>query len=451
MSSEYDIIIKNAQILTLNKEMRIIDKGYILVKNSKIIEIGSMIDLTKKLDTKEEIDAKDKLVIPGFVNSHNHFAMTLFRGIADDLSLKDWLTNYIWPLEGNLEKNDCYIGTMLAAIEMIQGGTTTACDMYFHETEVLEALEKIGFRGVLGHGMLDFENEEKRKNEVKETKNLINLVKNKAKLCSVIISPHAPNTCSVELLAEAKKLSEDYNLPLQIHLAETEKEVEEIKSKYNVTPTQHLQNLGFLCKELVAAHCIWMNQEDYKLLKQNGVKIAHNPTSNLKLGSGILDFNQIINHDILLALGTDGPSSNNNLSMIEELRLSCFIHKGVNRNPEILSAKEAVKMATNNGAKALGLQDDVGSLEKGKKADIIIIDKKTPNVYPPHNPYSMIAYAMNDANVNTTIINGKIIMQERKFSTIDVSKTLIDAKEAIIHLLDRANLEQFKDKIRFLK
>ena len=453
-SSEYDIIITNGHILTLNEEMKTFTKGFVLIKDSKIADIGSMKKYDEeyqKLDAKEVINAREKIVIPGFVNAHNHFAMTLFRGIADDLPLNEWLSNYIWPLEANLLAEDCYIGTMLAAIEMIRGGTTSACDMYFHEDHSLNALEKIGFRGILGHGMLDFGNEEKREQEVIETKKLIDLVNNKAKLCSVIISPHAPNTCSSELLLEAKKLSDEYNLPLQIHLAETQEEVKEIKSKFKTSPTQYLNDIGFLCKQLVAAHGIWLEDEDYKILQQNNVKVAHNPTSNLKLGSGILDYVNYMKNDIILALGTDGASSNNNLSMIEELRLASFIHKGKNLNPEILPATDALKMATLNGAQALGLSNEIGSLSIGKKADIAIIDKIAPNSYPPHNPYSMIAYSIDDSNVASTIIDGKLIMKDRIFTTIDVSEILTEAKDALINLLDRAKLEQFSEKMSFLK
>ena len=274
--SEADILIFNAHILTINKKMESFRRGYIIIKNYEIIDIGSMDEFhanyNKKIDVKEEIDAKGDLVFPGFVNAHGHFAMTLFRGIADDLPLMKWLKEYIWPIEAKLQKQDCYVGTQLAAIEMIQGGTTTACDMYFNEDQSLKALEEIGFRGVLGHGMIDFGNEKKGKQEISEAKKFIELVKN-AKLCSVIVSPHATNTCSDELLIAAKKLADENKLPLQIHLAETKDEVDEVKKKKNCTPTKHLNNLGFLCENLVAGHCVWLNAEDIKLLKEKNVKM----------------------------------------------------------------------------------------------------------------------------------------------------------------------------------
>ncbi|TET30330.1 MAG: amidohydrolase [Candidatus Heimdallarchaeota archaeon] len=452
--SEADILIFNAHILTINNKMESFRWGYIIIKNSKIIDIGSMdefhANFNKKIDVKEEIDAKGDLVFPGFVNAHGHFAMTLFRGIADDLPLMKWLKEYIWPIEAKLQKQDCYVGTQLAAIEMIQGGTTTACDMYFNEDQSLKALEEIGFRGVLGHGMIDFGNEKKGKQEISEAKKFIELVKS-AKLCTVIVSPHATNTCSDELLIEAKKLAEENKLPLQIHLAETKDEVDEVKKKKNCTPTKHLNNLGFLCENLVAGHCVWLNAEDIKLLKENNVKISHNPSSNLKLGSGIFNYQDLAKSGITIALGTDGASSNNNLSMIEELRLASLLHKGVNTNPEILPASEAIRMATINGAKALGLENEIGSLEIGKKADLVILNTRMSNVWPPHDPYSLIAYCANDSNVKTTIINGQIVLKDRQLMTIDSGEVLSDAKESLVQILNRVNLKQYNDKKKYLQ
>lgn len=454
-TTDYDILIKNAQVVTMNAKMDYYNKGFILIKNSKIVDLGSMEKFQtaygNKIDSKEEINAQNNIIIPGFVNSHGHFAMTLFRGIADDLPLKEWLNNYIWPIEANLQANDCYVGTKLAAIEMIQGGTTSACDMYFNEPKTLEALEEIGFRGVLGHGMLDFGDEEKRLQEISETKKLIGLVNKKAKLCTPIISPHAPNTCSKEILLAAKKLSDEHQLPLQIHLAETKNEFDEIKAKHGVTPTKFLNDLEFLCKQLVVAHSIWLEKKDYQLLAKNNVKVAHNPTSNLKLGSGVLDYCSYKENKITLALGTDGASSNNNLSMIQELRLASLVHKGVNLNPEILPASEALKMATINGATALGLAQDIGSLEVNKKADLAIIDTKSPNLWPPHDPYSLIAYSASDYNVTSTIVNGQFVMKNRQFLTVDVQEVLNKARETILQLIDKSKLDQFNEKLTYLK
>jgi len=449
-----DILIFNAQILTINDKMETFLQGFIVIKDSKIVDIGSMkkfhSDYNNKIDAQEKIDAKGDLIFPGFVNAHGHFAMTLFRGIADDLPLMKWLNEYIWPIEAKLQPRDCYFGTQLAAIEMVQGGTTTACDMYFNEDQSFNALEEIGFRGVLGHGMIDFDNDKKGKQEIAETKKFIDLVK-KGKLCSVIISPHAVNTCSDTLLIDARKLAEDHNLPLQIHLAETMDEIDEVKKKKNATPTKHLSDIGFLCEKVVAGHCVWLNPEDISLLKDNDVKIAHNPSSNLKLGSGVFNYQDVSKSGITVALGTDGASSNNNLSMIEELRLASFLHKGVNVNPEILPASEVIRMATINGAKALGLENDIGSLEIGKKADLVILNTKLSNVWPPHDPYSLIAYCANDSNIDTTIINGQIVMKNRQLLTVDSQEVLSNAKESIIQIMDRANLKQYKDKKKFLQ
>ncbi|NHK30728.1 MAG: amidohydrolase [Asgard group archaeon] len=453
-SSEIDISIFNAHILTMNEQLQTYNRGYLLVKDSKILDIGPMDKFHSKygnkIDVKEEIDAKGDLLLPGFVNSHGHLAMTLFRGIADDIPLYKWLREYIWPIEEKLTAKDCFLGSQLAAIEMIQGGTTTACDMYFHEEKTLDALEMIGFRGVLGYGMIDLENVDKTNQELKQTKHLINHAKKHANLCSIIVSPHAPNTCSDELLLQAKELAEKSNLPIQIHLAETKNEVKEFQEKRNCSPVKHLNNIEFLSDNLLAAHCVWLSEEDFKLLHEKKVNIVHNPSSNLKLGSGIFNFKKLSQLDVNIALGTDGAASNNNLSMIEEIRLASYLQKGINTNPEILPAHEALKMATVNGAQALGLENQIGSLEIEKKADIIIIDTKLPNVWPPHNPYALIAYSAVDTNIITTIIDGKMVMKNRQMLTIDYKEVLTKVRESLISLISETDLQQFKNKLKFL-
>jgi 5-methylthioadenosine/S-adenosylhomocysteine deaminase len=454
-NSDIDIAIINGQIVTMNKELTIYQNGYLFVKNSRIVAIGSMkkddFPGINKIDVKEIIDANGGIVFPGFVNTHGHFSMTLFRGIADDIPLKKWLTDYIWPIEGALTEEDCYIGAQLAAIEMIQGGTTTACDMYFFEEEIFKALEEIGFRGVLGHGMLDFGNDEKRKQELEKTEELIKIVKNKGNICSVIVSPHAPDTCSEELLLQSKKMAEKYDLPLQIHLAETQDEVKKLMNEKKWTPTKFLDEINFLNERLIAAHCVWLTKDDIHLLQENNVKIAHNPSSNLKLGSGVMDYKNISKYDIIISIGTDGAASNNNLSMLEELRLASYLHKGINANPTILPAKEILKMGTINGAQALGIAEETGSLELNKKADIIIVDIKKPNTWPPHDPYSLLVYSANSENVSTVIINGKVVMKEKKLLTIDVNDVLKKAKKATLQLMKKTNLNQYNLKQRYLE
>jgi len=452
---EFDILIINAHILTVDKDMNTIQRGFVLINNTKIVDLGSMDKFHSaygnKLDVKEEIDALGDLILPGFINAHSHFAMTLFRGLADDLPLMEWLNSYIWPIEAKLKPEDCFIGTQLAAIEMIQGGTTSACDMYFYEEKSLDALEAIGFRGILGYGMIDLNKQEKREIEVKKTLKFLDYVNKNSKVCSAIISPHAPNTCSDELLLEAKQLSEKHNLPLQIHLSETESEVKDVKKNKKYSPVEYLEKLDFLSNKLVAAHCVWLTDEECKILQKYHVNIAHNPTSNLKLGSGLFRYAELSKLGVNIALGTDGAASNNNLSMLQEIRMASCLHKGINLNPELLPSQDALKMATINGAKSFGLESTIGSLEIGKKADLIIIDTKTPNVWPPHNPYSLIAYSAYDTNVKTTIIDGKIVMRNRLFLGIDVNSVLIKAKDSITSLLDQNNLKQFKEKQKYLQ
>lgn len=454
-SSEIDIAITNGQILTMNNQMEIIPNGYLLISKSKIIELGKMADLKKSShyspnDWRQQIDARNKIVLPGFINTHSHFAMTLFRGLADDLPLKKWLNDFIWPIEAKLRPEDCYIGSKLAAIEMISSGTTTACDMYFYEKEVMRALEEIGFRGILGYGMLDFDSEEKQKKELQVTEDLIKHCSEKGKLCDVIISPHAPNTCSAELLKEAKTLAKKYNKGLQIHLSETKSEVKEIKEKFNLTPTQYLKEINFLGENLLAAHCIWLNKKDIEILANYKVKIAHNPTSNLKLGSGIFNYAKLKEHNLTIGLGTDGASSNNTLSMLQEMRLASYLAKGKTLNPEQMPAEDALRIATIEGAKALNIDKKVGSLEKGKKADIIIINPKKPNTCPQHNPYSLIVYAACEKNIQTTIINGKIIMENQQFPNLNIEEIMNNATKATKQLLEKSKIKNYKKKINYL-
>jgi 5-methylthioadenosine/S-adenosylhomocysteine deaminase len=445
-STEFDIAILNGQLITMNEHREIINNGFLLIKDDKIASLGTMKEwqnsVKNKSDCKTVIDAEGQLVLPGFINAHGHLPMSLLRGVADDLPLEKWLQDYIWPIEAELQEGDCYIGSKLAALEMIKGGTTCACDMYFYEEETLQALEEIGFRGILGYGMIDLGDEEKGEKELKETEKFIKTCLNKGTLCQPIVSPHAVNTCSDDLLLASKRLAEKYDLNVQIHLAETQKEVAEIKKFKGNLPVKHLTKIDFFGPRVVAAHGVYLEEPECQLLKELDVSIAHNPKSNLKLGSGIINYPRLRKYQINVALGTDGAASNNNLSMIEELRTASLLQKGVRQQPMMLPAEKAIALATINGAKAFGLEKRLGSLIPGKQADIILISYRTPHTLPKHNPYATITYATRDENVQSVIINGKIVMKDRKVLPIDEMKLFQEAQKKRKELLERAGFNE---------
>jgi len=365
---ENTILIKDVLIINPkgNSELDI-KKSSLLIKNDIIAEIGS--DIDKKAD--KVIDGKNKILMPGLINTHTHLSMSLFRSIADDLALDSWLNDYIWPIEGKLNKEHCYTGALLGAVEMIKSGTTTFSDMYFYMDGVAEAIDKAGIRGVLSYGMVDFSDDEKRKNEIKESVNLFKNYNNTADgRIKVFFGPHSTYTCSKELLEEVRDKASKYNARIHIHMNETEKEINNVLEATTMRPFEYLNDIGFLDSDVVAAHGVWLSDNEIQLIKENNVKISHNPCSNMKLSSGISPVYKLLENDICVSLGTDGASSNNNLDMFEEMKFASLLQKVDTLNPKALPAKEVINIATINGAKTLGLE--IGSIEVGKKADLIL-------------------------------------------------------------------------------
>jgi 5-methylthioadenosine/S-adenosylhomocysteine deaminase len=425
-----NILIKDATIISNE-----IKKGSLLIQNDKIVEIS------KKLgenDADEVINASDKILIPGLVNTHTHLSMTLMRGLADDMPLDTWLNNYIWPVEAELNPEYCYAGALVACAEMIKSGTTCFNDMYFFMDHVARAADDAGLRGIISHGMIDFGDEEKRRKEFKESIRIIKKCHNTGDgRIQVAFGPHSPYTCSQELLSEVKREAAKYGIRIHIHVSETQKEVSDILEAHGKRPFEYLDEIGFLGSEVTAAHAVWLSKNEIDIIKQSDVKLSHNPSSNMKLSSGVSPISELLRKEVCVSIGTDGPASNNNMDMFEEMKMTALLQKVTTMDPTVLKAEEVFKMATINGAKSLGLEDQVGSIEVGKKADITIIDARSPQLTPFRNPISHIVYSANGGNVDTVICNGEILMKNRELTTLDESMILEAAQNTSEELLSK--------------
>ncbi|MBF0573932.1 MAG: amidohydrolase [Desulfamplus sp.] len=426
-----DILIKNGVVLTIDSQMRRIDNGYVAVKNSKIVEIGESKDLAAT-QAKEVIDAKGGIIMPGLINSHTHASMTLFRGIADDLPLMDWLNNHIFPAEAKLTPHWVYTGAKLACAEMILSGTTCFCDMYLFEDEVAKAAYDSSMRAVVGEVLYDFPSPCYGQIEQGFEYVAAMMEKWRGKLESLItvaVEPHSTYLCEPKLLQKAAEIAHKNSIPLIIHVAETLSESSQIKDRYGVTPVKFLADIDLLGANLVACHSVHLSESDMELYKKFDVKVAHCPESNMKLASGVAPIPKMIEKGICVGLGTDGCASNNDLDMFLEMDTAAKLHKVFTMNPEALNAQTAIKMATINGARALGLDSITGSLEVGKKADIIVVNTSAPHMIPMYNPYSHLVYSTTGNDVVVNIINGKIVMKDRKLLTIDIDSVSADARE----------------------
>ena len=407
----------------MDKDRRVIEDGAVAIKDGKIALVGTRAAVTKNLRAKQIIDAKGKLIIPGLINTHTHVPMSLFRGIADDLDLQEWLTKFIFPAEAkNVTEDFVRVGTQLGMAEMIRGGTTTYCDMYYFEDAVADETFKAGMRGVLGETIIDFPVPDNKTHEeaLAYTEKFINKWKNNS-LIIPALAPHAPYTVSTAHLENVKRLSDKTGAPIVIHVSETQKEVDDSIADKNkkLRPFEYLAKIGFLNNRVIAAHTVHINDKEIDLLKKFGVGTAHCPQSNMKLASGVAPVPQMLLKDIAVGLGTDGAASNNDLSLWEEMDTAAKLHKVFSGDPKVLTAEQAFEMATIRGARALHLENITGSLETGKRADIVIVDMNELNQTPFYSIYSSLVYATKADDVRTVIINGKIIMRDRRLLTLD--------------------------------
>ncbi|MGC9781278.1 MAG: amidohydrolase [Candidatus Heimdallarchaeota archaeon] len=428
------ILIKNGLLLTMDDNQTVINDVYVFIENGLIIEIGNIKDAPKADDV---IDAENGFILPGFVNAHTHVPQTLFRGIGNDKALYDWLSNHIWPMEGVMTPDDCLIGSLLTFVEMIKTGTTTFAEMYFHEDKVIKATLKSGIRGVIGYGMVDFNDEKKRIKELSLTRELLETYYKIHDRITFSVAPHAPTTCSSELLKEASKIATNYDLLTHIHVAETENEINSIKKDYNKTPIEYLNDLGILNPKTLAIHMVHLTKNDLEISKKQDIKIVHCPQSNLKLASGFMHLDKMFARNLTVGLGTDSASSNNSLDMVREMKTMAILHKALTKDASFIPASKALNIATKGGAKCLNLHDKIGSIEVGKRADIIIMDCNKSHVQPMHDPYTMIVYSMTGFDVKDTIVDGNILMKNRKLLTLNEEAIIGKVKTSITNLKNK--------------
>ena len=438
---DVDLLIVGGTIVTMNAEHEVIVNGAIGITNGKIDIMGTRNIVVKNTRPKRTINAAGKVIIPGLINTHTHVPMALFRGIADDMDLQEWLTKFIFPAEAK-NVNEAFVraGTRLGLAEMIRGGTTTYCDMYYFEDAIADETKKAGVRGVLGQTILDFPAPDNKTWEagLAYTERFIKKWQNDP-LIVPAVAPHAPYTVSQEHLLAARDLSNRLNAPLVIHLAEANTETEFIQQKHKgMRPIEFVDSIGFFTERTIAAHVIQANEKELDILKRRGVGIAHNPQSNMKLAAGTAPVPAMLRLDLAVGLGTDGAASNNDLSMWEEMDTAAKLHKLISGDPKTLSAEQAFEMATIRGARALHLDKITGSLEAGKRADIAIVDMDSLNQTPYYNVYSALVYSTKATDVRTVIINGRVVMLDRRLLTLNERAIKIDAnayREKIIKSL----------------
>lgn len=424
-----DLLVSNGIVLQMDAENTLIKNGAVAVVKDRIVAVGSG-DEFADWNAARVIDAEGGIIMPGLVNAHTHAAMTCFRGLADDLPLMTWLNEHIFPAESKLDEEKVYRGSLLACAEMIRSGTTCFCDMYLFEGAVARAAHTAGVRAVVGEVLYDFPSP--NYGEIAQgfayTEKLIEKYQDDP-LITIAVEPHSPYLCAPELLKQASEQARRHRIPLVIHLSETQSEVEGIKEKYGRTPVGFLADQGVLAPNLLACHCVVLTADDINLLKDHDVKVAHNPESNMKLASGIAPVPKLLDKGICVALGTDGCASNNNLDLFLEMDTAAKLHKVATLDPTVMDAATVLRMGTIDGARALGIDHEIGSLEPGKAADIIVIDTRKPHLTPMYNPISHLVYAAQGSDVAYSVINGKVVMNKGKFSSLDEAKVMADVEE----------------------
>jgi 5-methylthioadenosine/S-adenosylhomocysteine deaminase len=426
-----DILVSGGTVVTMDANRRVLDDGAVAIRGERIVEVGPAADLRARYRAAREIPAAGRIVLPGLVNAHSHAPMVLFRGIADDRALMEWLEKYIFPAEArNVSPEFVRAGTELACLEMIRTGTTTYCDMYYFEDVIADVTARAGMRGVLGETIIGFPTPDSKTPEaaLEYTAKFIERWKN-SRLVVPAVAPHAAFTNSAESLRAARALADKHGVPLVIHLSETRDEENQMRQKHGMTATEWLESLGVLGPRTVANHGVHLSERDMQILKRRGVGISHNPESNMKLASGAAPVARLVELGIAVGLGTDGAASNNDLDMFEAMDFAAKLAKHASGNPAALPAEQVVQMATIGGARALGLEREIGSLEAGKRADLILLDTGRPHAVPLYNVYSHVVYALKGSDVVTSIINGRVVMLDGRVLTLAQGEVLKRAQE----------------------
>lgn len=430
----FDLLAKGATIVTMDPERRVLENSYVAVRGDQIVALGQnpSADFPKGIIAKQTIDASGKLILPGLINGHTHIPMVLMRGLKDDVTLDDWLRKFIFPAEArNVTEDYVRWGSRLALAEMIRGGTTTFADMYYFEDAEAEETKAAGLRGFLGETWIDFPAPD-NKNEAEMIAYTEKFLKKWQgdPLIHASVAPHSIYTCSEKTLKDSAALARKYHAPILIHLAEIRKEYVDSLEKNGATPVQYLERIDFLGSDVLAAHCIWVDYTDMKILADRQVGCVHNPSSNMMLASGVAPVVDERAAGMRVGLGTDGPAgSNNDLDMMEEMDLAAKLQKTYRVDPRALGAKGALEMATIEGARALHMEKEIGSLETGKKADFIILALDVPNAVPMYDVYSQIVYALKASEVETVVVGGKVLLQDGRLLTVDQAAAMAKAKE----------------------
>jgi len=429
---EVDLIISGGIVVTMDGTRAIYRDGSVAVRGDAIVAVGQRSEVESRYRSAQVVDARGRLVLPGFINGHTHVPMTLFRGLHDDVSLNDWLYKYIFPAEAkNVNEDFVRWGTRLAAAEQIHSGVTTFADMYYFEDAVAEETKAAGMRGVLGETFIDFPAPDNKSEAdvLAYTERFLKRWQGDA-LIHAAAAPHSIYTCSKKTLQDVAALARKYHAPILIHVAEMKKEWEDSEKANGMSPVQYLEKIGVLGPDVVAAHCIFVDAADRELLAERQVGCVHNPSSNMMLASGVAPVAEMRAAGVAVGLGTDGPAgSNNDLDLMEEIDLAAKLAKITKMDPLALNAKAVVEMATIDGARALHMKKEIGSLETGKKADLVLISLNEPNAVPMYDVYAQIAYSLKASDVETVVIGGRVVMRNRKLLTIDEPRVLEKARE----------------------
>jgi len=423
---EVETLIVGGRILLMDEKDTIIPEGAVAIDGERIIAVGPREEIGSRFCGRNRIEAPHSLIMPGLVNGHTHAAMTCFRGIADDMELMEWLNRYIFPAEArNVNPDLVYWGSLLACAEMIRSGTTTFCDMYIFEEETARAAKAAGMRCLIGEVLFDFPspNAKTPADGLGYSRALLERWADDP-LIRVIVEPHALYTCSPPLLMEAKALADEYRVLYATHLLENRAEAAQLQEKLGKSAIKYLEEIGWLTDRFLAFHCVYLKDEEIRLFADHGCRIVHNPESNMKLASGVAPVSAMLKKGVAVGLGTDGCASNNNLDMFQEMDTAAKLGKVALLDPTAMSARTVLRMATCEGARTLGMEGETGSLQPGKKADILIIGLDEPHLTPLYNEYSQLVYAVNGADVDTVLINGRVVMRDRKLLTIDEGEAM---------------------------
>ena len=425
-----ELIIKGGTVLPMTPGSKVIPDGAVAVRDGAIVAVGPAAEIPES--GAEVLDAGGGLILPGFVNTHTHLAMSLLRGVAEDLPLKEWLEQHIWPAERALMNVDTVVlGTRLAAAESLQAGVTCVCDMYFHAMEIAETLAGIGLRAVVPESLIDFATPSCPTPEIalERQRALLERYRDHP-LVVPAVAAHSPYSVSAANLASEAELAEEFGAPLVIHIAETRWEVEKLAAEKGVSPVAYLADLGILSERTVAAHCVHVSEDDVALLAELEVGVASNPVSNLKLGSGVAPVPQMLARGVKVAFGTDGAASNNTLDLLRDAQLAALLYKGLAGDPTCMPARTVLEMLTIGGARVLGIADRVGTLEVGKRADLICMALDRPRCVPVFDPFAHLAYAARSADVRHVVVDGRVVVRDRELTTIDAPALLAEVQEA---------------------